>query len=368
MVEFDIQLSRGDFTLQASLQLEEPVIGLFGPSGSGKSTLLGILAGTINPDRGRIVVNGRCLLDSAHGINIPMHQRRVGIVFQDSRLFPHLSVSHNLQYGYHLLPETERRFSFDHITELLELRPLLQQRPRQLSGGEQQRVALGRVLLASPALLLLDEPMAALDQRLKAQILPFLRRIKEELQVPMIYVSHAINEILALTQRVAVIEHGSILAHGDFHQVITSDKVLALAHSLGLDNTIAVTLQEKNEEAGYCVARWGAETLLLPYSALPIGSSLSVVIPAAGVALSHGAVTGISIQNQLPATVTAIRIVNHSALVSLQCGTMPDTILAEITAKALYDLHIKVNDPVYCLIKAQAIRTLGHIEHGEMMD
>ncbi|HEY8085096.1 MAG TPA: molybdenum ABC transporter ATP-binding protein [Methylophilaceae bacterium] len=359
MFEFDIALDRGSFSLQAALKLEQPVVGLFGPSGSGKSTLLGILAGTVTPDRGRIVVNGRCILDTALHINIPIHQRRVGLVFQDSKLFPHLSVKRNLEYGLNLLPETDKRFAFDQIVDLLELQPLLQQRPNQLSGGEKQRVALGRALLASPELLLLDEPMASLDERLKGQILPFLRRVKEQTRVPMIYVSHSINEILDLTQQLAVIHNGAILAHGDFHDIITTDKVLSLANSLGLDNAVSVELTEKDSELGYCVAQCGDNLLLLPYSELPVGSRFSVVIPASNIALAKKKISGTSIQNQIPGSVTAIRIVDHRALVTIDAGSI---LIAEITAKALRDMDIKVHDPVYCLIKTQAIRYFGNGE------
>ena len=360
MIELDIALDRGSFKLQAALTLEQStagtVAGLFGPSGSGKSTLLGILAGTIKPDRGRIVVNGRCLLDTARGVDIPIHQRRVGLVFQDSKLFPHLTVKGNLQYGFKLLAEADQRFGFDQIVNLLELEPLLQHRPSQLSGGEKQRVALGRALLASPGLLLLDEPLASLDERLKQQILPFLRRVKEQLGVPMIYVSHNINEILDLTRQLAVIDHGTILAHGDFHDMITSDKLLSLANSLGPDNALSVELTGKSEELGYCIASNGDNVLFLPYTEAPVGARFSVVIPASNIALSRKKISGISIQNQIPGTVSAIRIVNHRALVTVDAGSM---LIAEITAKALHDLKIKIHDPVYCLIKTQAIRYFG---------
>lgn len=357
MLEFDITLDRGSFALQASLKLEQPVVGLFGPSGSGKSTLLGILAGTIKPDRGRIVVNGRCLLDTARGVDVPIHQRRVGLVFQDSKLFPHLTVKGNLQYGFKLLAEAGQRFSLAQIIDLLELQPLLQQRPSQLSGGEKQRVALGRALLASPELLLLDEPLASLDERLKAQILPFLRRVKEQIRVPMIYVSHNINEILDLTRQLVVINDGAVLAHGEFHDIISTDKVLSLANSLGLDNSLSVELTEKHEELGYCVAECGENSLLLPYTDAPVGARFSVVIPASNIALSRKKISGISIQNQIPGTVSAIRIVNHRALVTVDAGSI---LIAEITAKALHDLKIKMHDPVYCLIKTQAIRSLHY--------
>lgn len=273
MIDIDLQLQRGSFALNAKLLTEAPVIGLYGPSGSGKSSLLGMLAGLIKPDGGYFKVNGDCLFDAGSDIDIAIHRRRIGLVFQDSRLFPHLSVHGNLSYGLKLLPARARRFSMQRMVELLEIGHLLQQRPHQLSGGEKQRVALGRALLASPRLLLLDEPLAALDPRLKNQILPFLRRLREETQIPMIYVSHAINEILHLTQTVAIIEAGHILASGSFHEVIKDDRVLALAHTLGLDNVISATVVEHNSEFGYSLAAQNGNRLLLPYFNVPLGTA-----------------------------------------------------------------------------------------------
>jgi molybdate transport system ATP-binding protein len=208
MIEVEARLERPNFELDVSLQLNHRVTAIFGPSGSGKSTLLNIIAGIIKPDSGRVVINGECLFDSRTHINQPIHARRVGLVFQDGRLFPHLNVEQNLNYALNFMPASRQQFNFGHIVQLLEIGALLQQRPHQLSGGEKQRVALGRALLSSPRLLMLDEPLASLDDRLKNQILPFLKLIADEINIPMIYISHSKKEILQITDNFVHILNG----------------------------------------------------------------------------------------------------------------------------------------------------------------
>ena len=211
MIEFSAKLHRKNFDLDVNLELQKRVTGLFGPSGAGKSTLLSIIAGLIKPDIGRLIIDEECLFDSKAGVNIPIHQRRIGLIFQEGRLFPHLTVQHNLAYGFNLLEKQQQRFGLDQIVELLEIAHLLKQRPHQLSGGEKQRVAIGRALLSSPRLLLLDEPLASLDDRLKSQILPFLKRVAEEINIPMIYISHSMEEVQQITKNIVYIDNGKIL-------------------------------------------------------------------------------------------------------------------------------------------------------------
>lgn len=211
MLELDVQWRRGDFSLQARVVAKSRVTGLCGPSGAGKSTLLALVAGLQKPDAGRIVLDGHVLVDTSQKIFLPPEHRHVGLVFQDAQLFPHLSVEGNLLYGFNRLPSPERHFSLKEITGLLEIGHLLQRRPRLLSGGEKQRVALGRALLYSPRLLLLDEPLSSLDSSRKQQILPFLLRIRDELDMPMLYVSHAPEEVAYLTHDVWHIQDGRCL-------------------------------------------------------------------------------------------------------------------------------------------------------------
>ena len=210
MIEVRAKFKRANFELDAALHLTQRVTAIFGPSGSGKSTLLSIIAGIIKPDSGRIVVDGDCLFDSDKRINKPVHERRIGMVFQDGRLFPHLNVMQNLSYALHFIPKAQQQFNLEHILQLLEISPLVKQRPHQLSGGEKQRVALGRALLSSPRLLMLDEPLASLDDRLKNQILPFLKLVADEIHIPMIYISHSKKEIMQITDNLIHIHNGKV--------------------------------------------------------------------------------------------------------------------------------------------------------------
>jgi len=211
MIEVQAKLKRQHFELDISLQLNERVNALFGPSGAGKSTLLGIIAGTVKPDSGRVVVNGECLFDDEQHIFVPIHKRRVGLVFQDGRLFPHMTVEQNLAYSLNFIAEHEQQFQLKEIVDFLEIKPLLKQTPNQLSGGEKQRVALGRALISSPRLLMLDEPLASMDDRLKSQILPFLKLVANEINIPMIYISHSKEEIAQITNNVFDIDGGKII-------------------------------------------------------------------------------------------------------------------------------------------------------------
>ena len=359
MLDIDLNLKRGEFNTKLKCQFTEPVTGLFGASGAGKSTLLGMLAGLIKPDSGRLVIDDQVLFDSAQGINKPIYERRIGLVFQDSHLFPHLNVRHNLNYGFNLLSFADRRFTPNQIIELLEIGHLLNHKPHQLSGGEKQRVAIGRTLLASPRLLLLDEPLASLDTRLKNQILPFLRRIKEEIKIPMLYVSHSIDEILALTSHIAIIEQGQLLANGNFHEIIHQENLQVVAHSLGLENVICANVSKHELIYGYTELKHGNQIIVMPLITAEIGTPVTISIAATNVALALYQLENVTIQNQLHGVVTEIKQIGYRILVTVDIGD--SLIVAELTTKALQSLGIAIGSKLYCLIKAQAIRTHGVI-------
>ncbi len=211
MLHLDLAYQRGCFTLRAKAEIGAGVTALVGPSGAGKSTLLALIAGLLTPQAGTLRFDDALLIDTATQRKVPPWQRHFGLVFQDGLLFPHLSVRDNLLYGWHRRPAAERRFTLEQVLALLEIGPLQARRPAQLSGGERQRVALGRALLYSPRLLLLDEPLASLDERLKQQILPFLKRVKEETRLPMLYVSHLRAEVDYLADRVLMMEAGRLV-------------------------------------------------------------------------------------------------------------------------------------------------------------
>lgn len=212
MLALDLEFQRGDFSLRAQAGIGTGVTGICGPSGSGKSSLLAIIAGLLRPASGTLRFGDQVLADPARRAFVPPWQRHFGLVFQDGQLFPHLHVRDNLLYGYRRLAPAERRFELAQVTELLEIGELLERRPTQLSGGQRSRVALGRALLYSPRLLLLDEPLSALDERLKQQILPFLKRVADVTGIPMIYVTHAMAEVDYLADRVLRIQDGTLSA------------------------------------------------------------------------------------------------------------------------------------------------------------
>jgi len=359
MIEFDFQRNQGDFNLDIKCGLESPVVGLFGASGAGKSTLLNMIAGLVKPQSGQLNIDGECLFDSERGIDVPLHQRCIGVVFQDSRLFPHLDIRDNLNYGFDLLPTKDRRFSVKQIVDLLEIGHLLAQKPHQISGGEKQRVSLGRALLTSPRLLLLDEPLASLDVRLKHQILPFLRRIKDEIHIPMIYVSHAIDEILYLTSEIIIIEQGQLLAQGHFHNIIHQDNLQRIAQSLGLENVIGAVVTSHDKTYGSTTLTHGNQIIMVPLLAAETDAQVTISIPASSIALSLSRLENVTIQNQLLGLVTEIKQIGFRILVTVDIGE--SQIVAEVTAKALETLNIAVGNSVYCLIKAPAIRPHGFI-------
>ncbi len=212
MIKIEAKLQRKHFNFDVSLQIDKRVTAIFGPSGSGKSTLLSLIAGITQPNSGRIFIDDECVFDSYSDINKPIHQRRVGLVFQDGRLFPHMSVEQNLNYAFKLNAHQKQLIQPAEIMQLLALESLKKQQPHQLSGGEKQRVALGRALLSSPKLLMLDEPLASLDEKLKQQILPYLKLVAENINIPMLYVSHSMDEILQLTSDIIYIENGAIVS------------------------------------------------------------------------------------------------------------------------------------------------------------
>ena len=207
-LELDLAFRRGGLKLSARATIDGGTTGICGPSGSGKSTLLALIAGLLRPHEGVIRFDGVTLTDVRHRVFVPPWRRHFGLVFQDGQLFPHLSVRQNLLYGWQRLQPAERRFELDQVAQLLEIEPLLERRTAQLSGGERSRVALGRALLYSPRLLLMDEPLSALDDRLKEQILPFLKRVRDETRIPMLYVTHSRAEVEYLAERVLRIDDG----------------------------------------------------------------------------------------------------------------------------------------------------------------
>jgi molybdate transport system ATP-binding protein len=212
MLSVDVEKTLGDFFIAARFEAAGSITALFGPSGAGKTTLVNTIAGLVTPDRGRILLDDTVLFDAVAKIDVPVHQRRIGYVFQEGRLFPHMTVARNLDYGRRMNALAADPAETDRVIDMLDIRPLLQRRPGKLSGGERQRIAIGRALLMRPRLLLLDEPLASLDARRKAEILPYLERLRDEAQVPMVYVSHNAAEVRRIASSVVWLDGGQVTA------------------------------------------------------------------------------------------------------------------------------------------------------------
>jgi molybdate transport system ATP-binding protein len=337
--------------MDVSLQAPEGLTVLFGRSGSGKTTLVNAVAGLLRPDQARIEVGGRLLCDTQAGVWLPAHKRRVGYVFQDARLFPHLTVRQNLLYGRFF---SRRRVgaSLDQIVDLLGLEPLLKRRPAGLSGGEQQRVALGRALLADPALLLADEPLAALDEARKAEILPYFERLRDHLRVPILYVSHAPAEVARLATTVVVLQDGRVLRQGSAAQVL-SDPAITPAGVRAAGALLQAVIVAQHDD-GLSELQAGGQALFVPRIAQPVGSAVRIRIRAQDVMLSRSRPTGLSALNILAGRVEHIRQGSGpGAMVSL--NTQAGVVLARITRRSAQALALEPGCEAYAIVKTVSV-------------
>jgi molybdate transport system ATP-binding protein len=352
-LEIDATMERGAFTLTAQAVLERGATGVFGPSGAGKSTLLGAIAGLVRPARGRIVLDGEVLDDVAAGIHVPPHRRRLGMVFQAGHLLPHLDVTGNLRYGERLLPSARRRIRFADVVEVLDLADLVERRPRTLSGGERQRVALGRALLCSPRLLLLDEPLAALDAGLKAQILPYLRRARDAFAMPVLHVSHDLAELLHLCDDLLLVAPGRVAAHGRLAELAREPALLPQLHAAGMVNVLrgAVAAHPDADDLTPVDLDGGARVLCVR-SPLPAGARIELLLRPEDIALALAPVAGISLRNQLPGSIQALTTAADRVVVQVDIG---QPLLVEVSRRTVAQLGLAIGMPVTVLCKAMSL-------------
>ena len=340
------------FALDVAFDAPPGVTVLFGRSGSGKTTVINAVAGLLRPEHGKITADDVVLLDTACSVNLPPHRRHIGYVFQDARLFPHLTVRQNLLYGRWFAPKGPG-VSLDRIVDLLGIGPLLARRPGALSGGEKQRVAIGRAMLSNPRLLALDEPLAALDEARKAEILPYLERLRDEVRLPILYVSHAMAEVARLANTVVLLEAGRVVASGPAAEILSDP---AAAPGLGLREAGAILTARvaTHDPDGLTRLDSTAGPLWLPHVAAPPDTVLRIRILAQDVMLATTRPQGISALNILAATVRDIRQGDGpGALVRLDAGG--EVILARITRRSAEALLLAPGKPVFAVLKAVSV-------------
>ncbi len=346
-------------SIQMDMAFEVPTPGvtvLFGPSGAGKSTIISAAAGLLRPDQCRIVVGDQVLADTVIGVWLPPERRRMGLVFQDARLFPHMSVATNLRFGLRRAAPGPVRF--DDVIELLGIGALLTRRPHTLSGGERQRVAIGRALLAQPHLLLMDEPLAGLDAARKSEIMPYLTRLKMALKLPILYVTHALDEVARLADSVVLVEAGQVIGYGALSEISArGDMPLAQRDDAGA--LLLCHVVEHDIERRLSRLEGGGATFWVPLLDGPVDAERRVRIPAREVILAGKAPDAISVHNIVPGLVRRITDDASRRSVLVEIALPNGALISRVTPDAIVRLDLAPGKPVLALVKSTSIEVLG---------
>jgi molybdate transport system ATP-binding protein len=347
-----------DFELNLAISLPPGITILFGPSGAGKTTLLDCIAGLARPDAGRIAIAENTLFDCALGINVPPQRRRVGYVFQDLALFPHLSVENNVEYGLSSLDSQERKRRSAAILESFRIPHLRSRRPGQISGGERQRVALARALVIDPGILLLDEPLAALDAATKSKIVEDLRAWNQEHRIPVVYVTHSRDEVFALGERVVVLENGRAIAQGTPHQVMTAPRQETVAQLAGFENIFDAMVVATHEERGTmaCLLTGSKVELETPLVRAEVGATLRVGIRAGDILLASLEPTGLSARNIFPGKVVSLAQRDVIVVARVDCGVEMEV---HLTLAARDSLQLQPGREVWLVLKTHSCHLMG---------
>jgi molybdate transport system ATP-binding protein len=354
-LEIESELDFPGFRLAASARLPlDGIMGLFGPSGHGKSTLLRVVAGLERGSRGRIALGGEVWQDDAQGRFVEPHRRGVGYVFQDVRLFPHLSVRANLRFAERRAPAAGPGLAFDHIAEMLDLGPLLPRRPSTLSGGERQRVALGRALLTRPRLLLLDEPLSALDLRRKAEIIPYIERLRDELAVPIVYVTHSLDELSRLVRNVALMSEGRIVAVGPLQETMARLDLQPMTGRFEAGSVLEARVQGHDRRYALTLLEVAGQALRMPEIDAAPGATVRVRVRARDVAIALTRPEGVSIRNVMAGRIAAVEVEpGPFAEVAIDLGG--PWLRARITRESVDELALAPGRSVFALVKSVAL-------------
>jgi len=360
-IEVDVAHRLGVFTLEARFTSEGRLTALFGQSGAGKTSLVNVIGGLIRPNRGRVAVDGTTLVDTASGIFVPTHRRRAGYVFQEGRLFPHLTVRQNLMFGRWFRAPQERRVQLETVLDLLGIGHLLQRRPGALSGGEKQRVAIGRALLASPRLLLMDEPLAALDDARKSEILPFIERLRDEANIPIVYVSHSLAEVSRLPNSIVVLRDGRVVAVGDPAEVLSRTDLVPQDAVEEAGAVFEAQIAQHDAQFGLTMLQSKAGLLRAPHLDLPIGTIVRVRVRAKDVVVANAPPVGLSALNVLAGKIVEVKKNSGGTVVEVYIDCNGVTLQARLTRKSVETLGLTSELRVYAILKSVALDkgTLG---------
>ncbi len=348
-LEVDVKKSFSEFQCRVQFSLDSKKCGVFGPSGSGKSTLMYMLAGLLQPDEGRITLNGLTLFDHKARINLPPEKRRVGVVFQHSHLFPHMSVKKNLFYGLNRIPVKERTIDPDQLLKVLQIDQLLDRHVTKLSGGERQRVALGRTILACPHLILLDEPLSGLDGTLKYQIIPYLQRVFAEFSIPMLFISHSLHEMRMMTEEVIIMKQGRV-----DQQLSTEELARTSLGSGGRGYTNLLQLESPKDLGKLMSYSWGGITLMLVKTENRGAGQFALNSRDILMFKKHPEAT--SARNMLPCIVRKTYEIDWLVGVELDCGG--NTLIAEIVPQSMEEMDIRLGRELIAVFKASAFQRL----------
>ena len=360
MIKVNIKVKRDKFDVAIHETFSNGITGIFGHSGSGKTTLLNSICGLVHPDKGEIIIQGKKVYCSKEKINVPVQKRNIGYVFQEGRLFPHMTVEKNLYYG--LKKNGANQLGFDEVVEMLNLKHLLQSKPKNISGGERQRTALGRSLLSSPELLLLDEPFSAVDTKLRSQIIPFLLKIHKTTNIPLLVVSHDLPDLLKLSNKLCIVSDGKCIGHNDYYKLLKDKSINGILSNNSFVNSIDMKVSKVKPEEGLTVLSHSNSGNSIKVkcersrATYQVGQNLKIFINADDIALSTNKLEGITIQNQFEGIITDVIEKDNITLCMVDVGF---NLIVEITRESLKRMNIDKGSTVCCLFKSVAIDVAG---------
>jgi molybdate transport system ATP-binding protein len=352
-IDLDVHIAFGDFDLDVTHRMPlDGITALFGPSGCGKSTLLRIMSGLERVARGRIQFGDEVWQDASRAVFVPPHQRGVGYVFQDTRLFPHLTIEGNLRYAEKRSRTAGRGIHFEDVVTALDLATLLSRRPQSLSGGERQRVAIGRTLLTRPRLLLMDEPLAALDLKRKAEILPYIERLPQAFHVPVIYVTHSIDEVTRLANRMLVLSSGRVVTYGPVAESLERLDLQAVTGRFEAGVVLTARVTKHDDKFRLTHLDHHGQDIIMPMADLAIGDDVRLRIRARDVALATQRPSGISVRNILAGTIAEIVEESDTAFAETLVDIGQAKIRARVTRSAVAELGLAPGKPIFALVKS----------------